>query len=480
MLASLLALTVAFAPIRPNVVLIFADDLGYREVGAYGQKKIPTPNIERLAREGMRFDRFYSASPVCAPSRCSLLTGKNTGRAVIRGNSEVGGWELNTGEGQFPLPASEFTIAEGFKKAGYATACIGKWGLGGPATEGHPNRQGFDYFFGYLCQRQAHNYYPTYLWENSFVYQLTENRYFRPSAKLAASEATDEVFAQFIGKQYAPYIMEEKALAWLKKQRSNPFFLYYPSPLPHTALQAPESEVAAFPTEWDMKPYLGENGYVPSKRPRATYAAMIASLDRSVGRILDTLKAEGLDKNTLVLFTSDNGTTFLGQVDREFFGSVGELRGTKSTCYEGGIRVPFMARWPGHVGPGTVSSQVMYAPDLMPTLASLAGFKPPSHDGRDLGSVLFGGPKIARKELYFEFPEGAAYQAAIFDDKWKAIIPGLASGKSAVQIFDLEDDPSESKDLGAKRPDLVERARAYFAREHHVSKDFPLPGVDKK
>lgn len=476
MLATLAAL--ALAP--PNVVLIFADDLGIGEVGAYGQRRVATPNLDRLAREGTTFTRFYTASPVCAPSRASLLTGKATGRSPIRGNKEVGGWELNTGEGQMSLPTAERTIAEGFKERGYATAAIGKWGLGAPGSEGHPNNQGFDTFFGYLCQRQAHNLYPPYLWHNSDVHLLTENRYFRPSVKITTEQATDETFAKFIGKQFVEHELRAQAVKWIANQKKGPFFLYYASPMPHVSLQAPADEVAKFPLEWDPEPYLGQNGYVPSKRPRATYAAMISALDTSVGAILDTLEKTGKLDNTLIIFTSDNGPTFLGQVDRAFFNSSAGLRGTKSTGYEGGIRMPMLVRWPGQVPAGAKSDQVSYSPDLMPTLAAIAGFKPGINDGMDLLAAWRGERKSTRKQLYFEFPENNGFQAAIFDDRWKAIRTNLAKGNLKIEVYDLESDPAETRDLALSRPDLVKRAEAFFKREHRPNKDFPLPGIDTK
>lgn len=476
----MLAVLAALAVAQPNVVLIYADDLGIGDIGPYGQTKVPTPNLDRLAKEGTKFTRYYTASPVCAPSRASVLIGKHSGNSPIRGNKEVGGWELNTGEGQMSLPAGERTLAEGFKDRGYATAAIGKWGLGGPGSEGHPNRQGFDEFFGYLCQRQAHNLYPPYLWHNSDVHLLTENRYFRPSFRVTPEQATDDVFARFIGKQFAETELRAQAVKWLEQKRTQPFFLYYASPMPHVSLQAPPEEVAKFPAEWDPKPYLGQNGYVPSKRPRATYAAMISALDQSVGAILDTLKRTGHDQNTLIIFTSDNGPTFLAQVDTAFFNSTAGLRGTKSTGYEGGIRMPMLVRWPGRVPAGQVSDQVSYAPDLMPTLGSIAGFMPGRHDGRNLTEIWLGGETLKRNDLYFEFPENGGFQAAILDDRWKAIRPNLAKGNLAIEIYDLSRDPAETTNLAAQRRDLVTRAEKYFLKMHRPNRDFPLPGIDTK
>lgn len=404
-------------------------------MGCYGQEIIPTPNIDRLAAEGTKFTRYYTASPVCAPSRASLMTGKHTGHSPIRGNKEVGGWGLNDGEGQMSLPAAEFTIAEGMKQAGYSTACVGKWGMGAPMSEGHPNNQGFDYFFGYLCQRRAHNLYPSVLWENADVYQLPGNPYVDVHKKPIAPID----YTQFIGRQYAPEECLSKATNWIAKQKS-PFFLYYSTVLPHVSLQAPPEEVAKF--NFEEKPHLG-GSYAACEKPRATYAAMVAHIDKEVGSIMAALAKKGEDKNTLVVFTSDNGTTFLPQVDAKFFKSLGELRGFKSSCYEGGIRLPFIARWPGQVPAGQTSNQVAYSCDLISTLGSIAGFKTKPMDGRDLSGVLAGGKGFTRKQLYFEFPEGQAYWAAIFDDNWKAIIPNLKSGNRKIEIYNLETDPGE-------------------------------------
>ncbi|MEQ1822325.1 MAG: arylsulfatase [Fimbriimonadaceae bacterium] len=456
---------------KPNIVLIYCDDLGYREVGCYGQEIIPTPNIDRLAAEGIKFTRYYTASPVCAPSRASLMTGKHTGHSPIRGNKEVGGWGLNDGEGQMSLPAKEFTIAEGMKQAGYSTACIGKWGLGAPMSEGHPNNQGFDYFFGYLCQRRAHNLFPSVLWENADVYQLPGNPYFDVHKK-----PTDPIdYGTFIGKQYAPEECLDKATAWIAKQKS-PFFLYYSTLLPHVSLQAPPDEVAKF--SFEEKPY-GGGSYAACRSPRATYAAMVAHIDKEVGSIMTALAKKGEEKNTLVVFTSDNGTTFLPQVDAKFFKSLGELRGFKSSCYEGGIRLPFIARWPEKVRGGQTSSQVAYACDLISTFGAIAGYHANRQDGLDLSGMLLGGGTVRRKQLYFEFPEGQAYWAAILDDKWKAIIPNLKAGNRKVEIYDLEADPGESNNVAQAHAELVARAEKVFRKEHVPNKDFPLPGVDE-
>ncbi|MBK7406029.1 MAG: arylsulfatase [Phycisphaerales bacterium] len=383
----------------PNIVFIMADDLGYGEVGCFGQKKIQTPNIDRLAAEGLRLTRHYSGSAVCAPTRCSLLTGRHTGHAVIRGNKEVGGWGPEDPEGQWPLPASEVTIAEVLKARGYATGAFGKWGLGGPGSEGHPCFQGFDHFYGYLCQRVAHNYYPTHLWRNHDVDVLGGNHYFSAHQRLKdkpllADGSLDPAgFDQFRGKDYAPEEIITELLGWIRAQhRDNPdrpFFCYYPTIIPHVALQTLPEWTGRYPEDWDQTSYLGEQGYLPNARPHAAYAGVISYMDHNVGRILDLLDELGLTDNTIVVFTSDNGATYVGGVDRAFFDSHAGLRGQKGNLYEGGIRMPTVVRWPGHTTPGASDATPSYHPDWLPTLASIAGASAPADlDGTSLVPVL--------------------------------------------------------------------------------------------
>ncbi len=435
------------------------------------------------------FTRFYSGAPVCAPSRAVLLTGKHSGHAAIRGNREVGGWNLNEGEGQEPLPAKEFTLAEALKQGGYETGAFGKWGLGGPMTEGHPLNQGFDRFFGYLCQRQAHNHYPNYLWNDQFPYFLTgnpkEGLNQNTLSKVALPKPSEAIppglFEQFKGNQYAPDVIEDQAISWMKKKRSKPFFMYFPIALPHTALQAPDALVDQFPREWDAKPYIAGSGYLPSERPRATYAAMIKKIDDSMGRIRQTLADIGADKNTIILFTSDNGTTFLKQVDAEFFGSLAGLKGAKGTCYEGGLRVPMIGYWPGRLG-GRTSELAWYMPDLMPTILDMAELPiPKGLDGLAADWVFSSQTGVPKKhpEMYWEYPEGNHSQAVILDGRWKAVRSNLKQSLM-IELYDLEIDEAESKDLASTRPDLVERAKASFARNHRPEPKFKLNRIDQE
>jgi arylsulfatase A len=267
--------------VKPNIIYVMVDDLGYGEVGCYGQEKIPTPNIDRLAKEGVKFTRFYAASPVCAPTRASLMTGLHQGHAPVRGNKENGGFGFNDAEGQSPLPSQTLTVAEHLKANGYTTGIIGKWGLGGPKAGETPMDHGFDFFYGYLCQRRAHNHYPTYLWKN-YQPDLLQNKTYNAHQKVT-SVPTDlnEYASLYGGKDYAHAKCLTEGKHFIKSAKGKPFFLYYASTIPHAALQAPPEWIAKFPTEWDTKPYLGEQGYLPTPRPRATYAAMIAYLDYS-------------------------------------------------------------------------------------------------------------------------------------------------------------------------------------------------------
>ena len=314
-------------PAKPNIVFILADDLGYAELGCYGQQKIRTPNIDALAAAGMRFTQHYSGSPVCAPSRCTLLTGMHTGHAFVRDNYEIGNWEQDSPEGQLPLPADTVTLGRLLQRAGYATAAIGKWGLGGPDSTGQPNRQGFDFWYGYLCQRVAHNYYPTHLWRNSEKDLLPGNEWFRSHQKLAETPADLAAYERYRGQTYAPDRMIEQALGFVRSHKNGPFFLYFATPVPHAAIQVPDDSLAEYHAKFDQEPYLGQKGYLPHPEPRAGYAAMITRMDRDIGRLLALLDELGIGDNTLVIFSSDNGPTFNGGTDSEFFRSAGPLRG---------------------------------------------------------------------------------------------------------------------------------------------------------
>lgn len=476
----------AVTPRRPNVVLMLADDLGWGELGCYGQAKIRTPHLDRLAAEGMRFTQHYSGAPVCAPSRCVLLSGRHAGHAEIRGNRQVRGPDGKPGEGQHPITDGVVTLAEVFRQAGYVTGAMGKWGLGPPDSSGAPQRQGFDLFFGYNCQAVAHSYYPSHLWRNEERIPLNAT----PVPGHARQPDGPVRLEDWTGAHYAPDRMLDEAVDFLQTHRDRPFFLYLPFIEPHVALQPPADLVASYPEAWDDRPYRGQCSYTPHPRPRAAYAALITSLDRRVGRILATLETLGLTRNTLVTFTSDNGTTHtaggdpvfgVGGVDGAFFASTGGLRGRKGSVYEGGLRVPLIVRWPGRVQPGTTSAFPSYFPDHFPTLCEAAGLPlPPDLDGLSLLPILTGqGTPTARPPMVWVFPEYGG-QVAVRLDGMKALRRDLArpSGPAAWEVYDLDRDPGESVDLAAERPEVIRRAEAVLRREMSPNPIFPvsLPG----
>ena len=336
---------------KPNIIYIYADDLGYAELGCYGQQKIKTPNLDQLAKEGIKFTQHYTSAPVCAPARCMLMTGKHSGHSYIRGNYELGGFQDSTEGGQMPLPEGTFTIAKMMKQAGYVTGAIGKWGLGMSNTTGDPNKQGFDYFYGYLCQKQAHNFYPTHLWLNG-KWDSLNNPLILVHTPLA-KDAPNSAFDYFKGKDYSLDKMVDKTVGFIKQNKDKPFFLYLPYTGPHVSLQAPDAAVKEYIGQFDESPYRGEKGYASTLYPKSTYAAMITYMDKQIGQILKLLKELNLDDNTIIMFSSDNGTTFdVGGVSAKYFNSVGGLRGLKQDLYEGGIREPFIVRWHNKIKAG--------------------------------------------------------------------------------------------------------------------------------
>lgn len=465
-LVFLIFLSSLFAQEKPNIIYIYADDLGYGELGSYGQKKIKTPHLDKLAESGMRFTDHYTSAPVCAAARCMLMTGRHSGNAYIRGNYELGGFSDETEGGQMPLSEGTFTIAHLMKQAGYVTGAIGKWGLGMHYTTGGPNKQGFDYFYGVLDQKQAHNYYPTHLWEND-KWDTLHNQGIQSHASIPVG-SPDSLFDKFIGKDYVLDKMGDKTIDFLKKNKQKPFFLYLPYVSPHAALQAPKEAVNEYKDLFDDKPYYGQNGYTPSKYPRATYAAMITYLDKQVGRVMATLKELGLDKNTIIMFSSDNGATFdVGGVDTKYFNSVGGLRGRKQDLYEGGIREPFIVNWPGKIKAGSISKHVSVQYDLMATLAEIINVKPPKNDGMSFLPELLGKPQQEHKYLYFEFPEKSG-QVAVRMGKWKGVRSNLKNNPNAPwEIYDLEKDIAETTDVSAQHPELIKQFTDIQNREHH-------------
>ena len=479
-----IVVTVRAAEERPNIVFIMADDLGYAELGCYGQTKIRTPRIDGLAAEGMRFTQNYSGNAVCAPSRCVLMTGKHPGHAFVRNNSEV------KPEGQRPIPAEERTLAEVLKSKGYATGAFGKWGLGFPGSEGDPLRQGFDRFFGYNCQRHAHSYYPSYLWSDDQRVDLQNNPPIPGHASLPKELDAGKAksYDQFKGNDYAPDRINEEALRFVREHRDEPFFLYYPTVIPHVALHVPDE---------DLKPYLAEGwidppftraagyGYTPHFKPRAAYAAMITRLDTYVGRLLDLLDELKLADDTIVVFTSDNGTTHLkAEVDYDFFDSVGSLRGLKGSLYEGGVRVPLIVRWPGKVRPQSVSAFRTGFEDWVPTLTELTGASKEltaSVDGISIAPTLLGAYQPPRDFLYREFT-GYGGQQAVWLGPWKGVRQQMLRRNNSMPLrtalYHLDDDLGESRDRSAEFPRVVAQIEAIMTAQHRASELFPFGPLD--
>jgi arylsulfatase A-like enzyme len=444
----------ADAPRKPNIIFILADDLGYGDLGSYGQKIIKTPNLDALAAGGMRFTQFYAGSPVCAPSRCTLLTGLHTGHAVVRDNREL------KPEGQFPLPPGTVTLGHVLKSAGYTTVAVGKWGLGGPGSTGEPNKMGFDHFFGYLCQRIAHSYYPEYLWRDTNKVVLGKNADGQRGA-------------------YSHDLLAADALAFVDAAPTDhPFFLYVPFTIPHFDLDVPDDSMDAYKGQWD-EPNLPMGSYRAQPRPRAAYAGMISRMDRDIGRLMDLLRRKGIDDNTLVIFASDNGPTLLKGLDVKFFNSAAGLRGLKEDVYEGGIRVPFIARWPGHIAPGTTSDLPAAFWDVLPTLADLAAAKPTANtDGLTFLPTLLGHPDQQKRHdyLYWEFPAKIGQQAVRLGD-WKGVRTRTHANPSApVELYDLKSDPTESHDVAAAHPDVVAQIKQIMQSARTESAEFPLFG----
>lgn len=468
----------------PNVVLIMADDLGYGELGCYGQEKILTPHLDALASRGMRFAQAYSGHGVCAPSRGVLMTGLHTGHCPIRNNSPWASAKNPSGEGQEPLPADTPNMARWFQASGYATGCMGKWGLGGPGTAGAPNLQGFDLFYGYLCQKQAHDYYPEHLWRNDEPVVL-RNPGFTPSARWKEAPAEAAAYAAFEGEDYAPDLMLEAALTFVDEHTEAPFFLYYPTTVPHVALQVPEDSRSGYSDKgWDEAPYLGAKGYLPNATPRATYAAMITRMDRDVGRLLERLAEHGLENDTIVIFTSDNGPASNGGSDPRFFDSArgpigalakegGTLRGLKGSMHEGGIRIPLIVTWPGHIMGGEVSERPVGFQDIWPTLAELRGMElPEAIDGVSFAPTLVEeGEAAAPGQLYWESGRNQALRVGDL----KLVRKVNSGGKLKAELFDLSTDPWELENLAAERPEDLARMVKLIRAARTPSKIFPTP-----
>ena len=478
-----MAMLVAQADRKPNIVFILADDLGYGELGCYGQKKIRTPNIDRLASQGIKFTHHYTGAPVCAPARCVLLTGLHLGHAEIRNNGDSKNGRKFPG--QWPITSGTITIAEALKEGGYVSGGFGKWGLGPTDTSGSPIKQGFDRFYGYNCQRNAHSFFPPFLDDDEGEEKINKNpipgHLQKPKEEIKADDYRDET--------YAPDRILEEALEFLDKNKDQPFFLYLPFVEPHVAMHPPQEWIDQYPKEWDKEKgaYRGQNGYLPHPRPRAGYAAMISDLDEHVGTILQRLKKHGLDNNTIVVFTSDNGTTHpsrdpkfhVGGVDAPFFNSTAGLRGWKGSVNEGGIRVPAIVRWPGKIKAGSTTSAPSYFPDWFPTLCKAAGVKIPKKlDGTDLTPALIKKPFERSKPMIWEF-HGYGGQLAVIDFPWKVVRQKAKSKKPGKwQLYNIRKDPAEGNDLAQQHPEIVNRLEGAFKNDRTPNARAKLPLYD--
>ncbi len=474
-----------FGESRPNIVFILADDLGYGEVGYNGQKIIRTPNVDRLAREGIILTRHYCGNAVCSPSRTVLMTGRNPGHATTRDNRDVGDRE------QFPLPAGITTLPAMLKSAGYVTAAFGKWGMGSFESTGNPLKQGFDRFLGVTSQWVAHSHYPPFIQDDGKKVPLDNGPDGVPGHGIFPADADPQdpkSYAPFIGKDFLSERTIKGAEAFIATNKSKPFFLYYASPLPHVALQVPAEELKQY--EGVIKedaPYTPQKGgYSPNRTPRTTYAAMISRLDKEVGRILAALEQAGVADNTIIVFTGDNGATHdAGGADTKYFDSAGGLKGLKGSLHEGGVREPTVVRWPVGIKAGSRSNRISGFEDWLATFAELAGAKlerDTDMSSESLVPALKGTDAPRAQPLYREFP-GYGSQQAIWDEKWKAIRTDMAKtvkakGQIHTQLYDLDADPNETTDLAAKFPEVVKTLEAKMSSARVPNPDFPLIGVD--
>ncbi len=443
------------AATKPNVIYIIADDLGYGDLSAYGQTHFNTPNIDAIAKKGITFKQHYSAAPVCAPARGSLMTGYHVGHGAVRGNFEV------KPEGQQAMPAETFTLAHLFKKAGYATGAFGKWGLGAPGSASEPLKMGFDRFYGYNCQRQAHHYYPYFLWNDNQREMLWGN----------FGMETQE---------YAPDLIQEQALRFLESNKDRPFFLFYPMIQPHAEMFAPEKHMAKYRGKFlpessfkgfDGGPEFRKKEYGSQSEAHAAFAAMVDHMDEDIGELMAKLEELKIADNTLVIFTSDNGPHQEGGHDPDYFKSSGGLRGYKRDLYEGGIRVPMIAAWPGKIPAGTLTDHVSAFQDVLPTMADLTD--QPTAEGIDgisfLPTLLKSGPQRQHDYLYWEFHEKKG-RIAIRKGNWKGVRYDVSvNPKSPLELYDLSIDPGETNNIAEEHAEVVRELDLLIAGARTVS-----------
>ncbi len=424
---------------KPNFIFVLSDDIAQGDLGCYGQKLIQTPRLDQMAAEGTRYMQAYCGTSVCAPSRSSFFTGLHTGHCPVRGNYEV------PPEGQLPLPANSVTIAEVAKSAGYSTATFGKWGMGFFDSTGSPFKQGVDHFFGYNCQRHAHSYFPTYLFDDDQPFVLPGND------------------GKKVGKTYAQDLIQKDMIQWIRSHANEPFMMFYAITLPHGRHEIDDHGIYSN-KEWTDK--------------QKSYAAQVTRIDSDMGELVDTLKELGIERNTLIVFSGDNGSSFnpKSEIGKRFDQASNGLRGYKRGMYEGALRQAAFAWWPGTVPAGRIDEQPWAFWDLMPTFVEMSGAKPPAGyetDGQSLLGYLKGGDAPKRDYFYWELHKGGgAIQAARFDD-WKAVRNGV---KKPIEIYDLNSDPGESNDLAASRKDLVAKAREILSVAHRPDPNWPLEG----
>jgi arylsulfatase A-like enzyme len=441
----------------PNIIFILADDLGYGDLSCYGQQKFSTPNIDKLAEQGIRFRQFYTGCTVSAPSRSCLMTGQHSGHTPVRGNKE---WDP---EGQWPLPDEAITVAEILKSKGYMTGAFGKWGLGFIGTSGDPDSQGFDEFFGYNCQRLAHNYYPDHLWHNNEKILLNENDSGRTGL-------------------YSADLIHRAAIDFIKKNKEKHFFLFYPTTIPHAELLAKKEYMDRYRGKFDPeKKFKGaDNGpgfrlgaYGSQDESHAAFAAMINQLDDYVGDLMREVSELGIEDNTIVFFASDNGPHLEGGADPDYFNSNGGLRGYKRDLYEGGIRTPMIVRWPGKVRAGSVSDHIGAFWDILPTLAGLTGAGIKLTDGISFLPELTGKKQKQHDFLFWEFHEQGG-KAAVRMGKWKAVKPGYGNiAGGSTELYDLSKDIGEKENLASSYPDVVKKMEEIMIKAHTPSEIFP-------
>lgn len=476
--------TASTAPQKPNIIFILADDMGYGDAGCYGQKLIETPNIDALAARGVKFTQNYSGAPVSAPARSVLMTGLHSGHTPIRGNDEVGSrgnvWSHkamladSTLEGQGTMPTDTKTLGHLMQNAGYKTGIVGKWGLGYPGSHSTPNKMGFDFFYGYNCQRQAHTYYPMFLYRNENREYLDNAPLLEPHEKLdsTADIYDSKSYDKFLRKQYSNDLMFDELIGFVENNKKEPFFLMWTTPMPHVSLQAPQKWIDHYKKKFnENEPYLGKKGYLPTRYPHATYAAMISYFDEQIGLLVEKLKADNLYDNTIIVFTSDNGATFNGGTDSPWFNSGGIFKSEqgfgKGSLREGGIRVPLIVTWPNQIKEPRTSDHICAFWDVMPTLGEIVKVKTPKTDGISYFPELMGKEQPKHEALYWEFSEGNGSRAVRMG-KWKGAIYNIKKGNDAVELYNLEEDILEEKNVASENPEIVKQIRAIMKREHET------------